>query len=125
MHTFLAMIFYPNVQVRARHELETALGVHHLPTFEDFGSMPYIDALIKGLLRWQPIVPLGKSSSTLNEQTICYYVYTCRFSTKAARGRQLQWIPFGEGLPGHREYLVSLSAPLPPTGASALYLTRI
>ena len=61
MHTFfLAMLLYPDIQVRARHELETALGTHHLPTFEDFGSVPYIDAMIRELLRWQPVARLGK-----------------------------------------------------------------
>ncbi|KAI1785432.1 cytochrome P450 [Ganoderma leucocontextum] len=60
MHSFfLAMLLYPDVQARARRELEAALGAHRFPTFEDFGSVPYIDALIKELLRWQPIVRLG------------------------------------------------------------------
>ena len=55
------MLLYPDVQARARHEIEAVVGVHRLPTFEDFGSIPYIDALIKELLRWQPIIRLGKS----------------------------------------------------------------
>ena len=62
MHSFfLTMLLYPEVQSRARRELEAVLGTHRLPTFEDFGSVPYIDALIKELLRWQLIVRLGKS----------------------------------------------------------------
>ena len=64
LHTFfLAMLLYPDIQARARRELEAAIGVLRLPTFEDFGSVPYIDALIKELLRWQPVVPLGTSES--------------------------------------------------------------
>ena len=60
MHTFfLAMRLHPDIQSRARRELETVLGTHRLPTFEDFGSVPYIDALIKEVIRWQPIVRLG------------------------------------------------------------------
>ncbi|KAM5540993.1 hypothetical protein V8D89_005304 [Ganoderma adspersum] len=60
MHTFfLAMLLYPDIQARARQELDEALGTHRLPTFEDFGSVPYIDAMIKELLRWQPIVQLN------------------------------------------------------------------
>ena len=62
MHTFfLAMRLHPDVQSRARRELEAVLGTHRLPTFEDFGSVPYIDALIKEVIRWQPIVRLGRS----------------------------------------------------------------
>ena len=70
MHTFfLAMLLYPDIQARARHELEAALGAYHLPSFEDFGSVPYIDALIRELLRWQPIIRLSKPSNTLNKRT--------------------------------------------------------
>ena len=60
MHTFmLAMLLYPDVQARARAEIEKVLGPHRLPTFDDLGSIPYVDALIKETLRWHPIVPLG------------------------------------------------------------------
>ena len=61
LHTFfLAMLLYPDIQARARRELETALGADHLPSFEDFGSVPYIDALIRELLRWRPVLHLSK-----------------------------------------------------------------
>ncbi|RPD77315.1 cytochrome P450 [Lentinus tigrinus ALCF2SS1-7] len=59
MHSFiLAMLLYPAVQERARSEVEKVLGTHRLPTFDDFGSIPYVDALIRETLRWHPIVPL-------------------------------------------------------------------
>ncbi len=62
MHTFfLAMLLYPVVQAHARQELDAALGAHRLPTFEDFGSVPYIDALIKEVLRWKPVISLSES----------------------------------------------------------------
>ncbi|KAI0713031.1 cytochrome P450 [Cerioporus squamosus] len=60
MHTFiLAMLLYPReVQEHVRREIEKVLGPHRLPTFDDFGLIPYVDALIKEVLRWHPIVPL-------------------------------------------------------------------
>ncbi|PIL25709.1 cytochrome P450 [Ganoderma sinense ZZ0214-1] len=59
MHTFfLTMLLYPDVQARARRELEAVVGTHRLPTFDDLGAVPYIDALIKEVLRWAPIVRL-------------------------------------------------------------------
>ncbi len=62
MHTFFsAMLLYPDVQARARQELDAALDAHRLPTFEDFGSVAYIDALIKELLRWKPVLSLSES----------------------------------------------------------------
>ncbi|TBU52418.1 cytochrome P450 [Dichomitus squalens] len=45
-----------DVQSCARRELEGVLGIDRLPTFEDLGSVPYLDALIKELLRWHPII---------------------------------------------------------------------
>ncbi|TBU22643.1 cytochrome P450 [Dichomitus squalens] len=47
-----------DVQSCARRELEGVLGINRLPTFEDLGSVPYLDALIKELLRWHPIICL-------------------------------------------------------------------
>ncbi|RDX49720.1 cytochrome P450 [Lentinus brumalis] len=59
MHSFiLAMLLYPEVQERARLEVEKVVGPNRLPTFDDFGSIPYVDALVKETLRWHPIVPL-------------------------------------------------------------------
>ncbi|KAI0354173.1 cytochrome P450 [Trametes cingulata] len=59
LHTFfLAMALHPEVQAKAREELDRVVGACRLPTFDDFGSLPYIDALVKEVLRWYPIVPL-------------------------------------------------------------------
>ena len=70
MHTFfMAMVLHPDIQARARRELENVLGSHRLPTFEDYGSVPYIDAVIKEMLRWHPIVPLGKPLAEVESAT--------------------------------------------------------
>ena len=34
-----------------------------LPTFEDREHMPYVNALVKEVLRWNPSVPLGRTQS--------------------------------------------------------------
>ena len=62
MHTFfLTMLLYPEVQARARREIEEVVGPDRLPTFDDRDVVPYIDALIREVLRWAPIVRLGTS----------------------------------------------------------------
>ena len=67
MHSFfMAMVLYPDVQSRARREIEEVLGTDRLPTFRDFGSVPYLDALIKEVLRWHPIVCLGALYNVLS-----------------------------------------------------------
>jgi cytochrome P450 len=60
----LAMIVYPEVQVRAQAELDAVVGRTRLPTFADFQHLPYIRATVKELLRWRPNAPLGTPHST-------------------------------------------------------------
>ncbi len=59
------MLHYPEVQARAREEINVVTGGSRLPDFDDRPSLPYIDALISELLRWAPPVPLGESAISL------------------------------------------------------------
>jgi cytochrome P450 len=51
---------YPNVQRKAQAELDAFLG-DRLPNFDDLDSLPYINAVIRETLRWQPVTPIGES----------------------------------------------------------------
>lgn len=55
----LAMVLYPEVQRRARKELNSVLGTERLPEFHDRPSLPYIQAVVNETMRWHPVVPLG------------------------------------------------------------------
>ncbi|EIW51642.1 cytochrome P450 [Trametes versicolor FP-101664 SS1] len=57
----LAMLLRPEVQARAQRELDTVLGPSwaRLPTFADRARLPYIQAIVLEVLRWNPAVPLG------------------------------------------------------------------
>lgn len=57
---FLAMVLYPEIQVKAQREIDRVLNNGRLPTFSDQASLPYIDAIVKESLRWNPVVPLGE-----------------------------------------------------------------
>jgi hypothetical protein len=48
----MAMANYPEAQKTAQAELDALLGGTRLPTFEDQGDLPFVDAIIKELLRW-------------------------------------------------------------------------
>ncbi|PPQ94347.1 hypothetical protein CVT25_000402 [Psilocybe cyanescens] len=61
---FYAMILHPEVQKKAQEELDKVVGNGRLPTYEDRDSLPYIDAVVKEVLRWRPIVPLGLLHAT-------------------------------------------------------------
>lgn len=54
----MAMTLYPEVQRKGQSELDAVLK-GRLPEFNDRSSLPYINAIIKETLRWQPVVPLG------------------------------------------------------------------
>ena len=53
------MVRYPDVQRRARAEIHAVVGTERLPTFEDRARLPYVDALVKEVLRWNCVAPLG------------------------------------------------------------------
>jgi cytochrome P450 len=53
------MIIHPDVQLKAQEELDKVIGRGRLPDLEDRESLPYTSALLKEVLRWQPVVPLG------------------------------------------------------------------
>lgn len=60
MLTFvLAMVKYPDVFARLQRELDTVLGQYHLPSFDDQDSLPYLTAVVKEVLRWKTIAPIG------------------------------------------------------------------
>ena len=56
----LAMLQHPEVQERARAELDAIVGTNRLPNFDDRPNLPYIEAILMETLRMYPVVPLGK-----------------------------------------------------------------
>ncbi|EMD40157.1 hypothetical protein CERSUDRAFT_151145 [Gelatoporia subvermispora B] len=61
----LAMVLYPDVQKRAQAELDQAVGTSRLPDFPDRESLPYIQAICKEALRWQPAAPFGAAHRSI------------------------------------------------------------
>lgn len=56
---FLAMTLHPEVQKRAHGEIMEKLGNERLPILADREHLPYVTAVVKEVLRWQPIAPQG------------------------------------------------------------------
>lgn len=54
------MTLYPDVQKRAQAEIDAVVGPDRLPTLADYGSLPYVGALVQELLRWAPAAPQGE-----------------------------------------------------------------
>ena len=55
----LAMVRNPDIQRKAQAEIDVVVGWDRLPTFADYENLPYIRALMRETLRWNPVDPLG------------------------------------------------------------------
>jgi cytochrome P450 len=60
------MAQYPEVQRRAQEDIDRLVS-NRLPTFDDFDSLPYVRAIIKEIVRWGPVVPLGLPHAVLKD----------------------------------------------------------
>jgi cytochrome P450 len=63
----LAMVLYPDVQTRARAEIDQAVGHDKMPCLDDRASLPYLDAILCEVLRWYPVFPLGVPHAASND----------------------------------------------------------
>ncbi|TFK64021.1 cytochrome P450 [Pluteus cervinus] len=55
----LAMRLYPEVMRKAQTEIDRVIGRERVPIFSDRDKLPYVRAVVKELLRWAPVAPLG------------------------------------------------------------------
>jgi cytochrome P450 len=53
------MAVHTDIQKKAQSEIDTVIGTHRLPEFEDRPSLPFVEALYREVLRWKPVLPLG------------------------------------------------------------------
>lgn len=61
------MAVCPEFQKKAQQELDAVVGAGRLPDFSDRPSLPYVNALVKELLRWHPSVPMGVPHATISD----------------------------------------------------------
>jgi cytochrome P450 len=57
------MVLHPDVQARARAEINQVVRHDRMPSIDDRASLPYLDAILREVLRWHPATPLGLSAS--------------------------------------------------------------
>ncbi|KAF9241875.1 cytochrome P450 [Melanogaster broomeanus] len=55
----LTMVLFPEAQRKAQKDIDAVVGSHRLPNFDDRPALPYVDALIREVLRWHPVGPTG------------------------------------------------------------------
>lgn len=69
------MSISPEVQRKAQEEIDRVIGKDRLPTLADRPSLPYIDAIVKEVLRWHPVAPMGlPHTSTADDVCEGYFI---------------------------------------------------
>ena len=51
---------YPEIQRKAQAEIDRVVGRDRFPTLADQPDLPYTAALVKEVVRWNPVSPLGE-----------------------------------------------------------------
>ncbi|EJD37712.1 cytochrome P450 [Auricularia subglabra TFB-10046 SS5] len=69
----LAMALHPDIQTRAQRDVDLVTGGERLPTIADRDQLPYLDAIIKELLRWHSIVNLALPHVATEDDTLRGY----------------------------------------------------
>ena len=62
----LAMVKNPRVWKFAQAEIDAVIGTDRLPELEDRPSLPYVEAIIRETVRWQPVGPVGALLGTIS-----------------------------------------------------------
>lgn len=75
----LAMVLFPEVFVKAQDEMDDVVGRARLPGLNDREALPYLDAVIKEVYRWNPPVPLGLPHRVMEDD-----IYRDRFIPKGS-----------------------------------------
>jgi len=73
------MVLFPEVQKKGQAELDAVLGGDQLPTWADRERLPYVDAILKELLRWGVVAPQALPHCALEESE--YMGYTIEKGT--------------------------------------------
>lgn len=60
------MCLYPEVQEKAQAEVLAVVGVDRLPEFSDRINLPYINAILLEVIRWQPVASIGTHTTVYN-----------------------------------------------------------
>ncbi|KAF5333831.1 hypothetical protein D9758_017428 [Tetrapyrgos nigripes] len=71
----LGLVKNPDAQRKGQLAVDELTGGERLPDFSDIESVPYIDALLREALRWNPVVPLGIPHKSIEDDVYNgYYI---------------------------------------------------
>lgn len=67
------MTLFPEVQKRAQAEIHSVVGSDRLPSFADRPNLPYVEAVVKEVFRWNPVAPLGKGLRRSSGRALIFF----------------------------------------------------
>ncbi|KAI9764930.1 MAG: hypothetical protein M1840_007955 [Geoglossum simile] len=71
----MASVLHPEAVSRTQEEIDTIVGSHRLPSFEDRSRMPFLAAFIQEVMRWRPITPGGMPHASIqDDEYMGYYI---------------------------------------------------
>ncbi|KAH8985750.1 cytochrome P450 oxidoreductase [Lactarius hatsudake] len=75
INTFiLAMVLFPDVQLKAQEEIDRIVGTSRLPNLADRENLPYFAAVYKEILRWHVIGPITPRSTIQDDWYGDYFI---------------------------------------------------
>ena len=89
------MVQNPDIQKKAQKAIDDVVGHDRLPDFTD--SIPYVDAIVKEVNRWRPVLPL--SADRWVHLSICILLMLCHVGswTPQSDGRRCnRWLSYPE-----------------------------
>lgn len=76
MNFTLAMVQNPSEMKKGQEAVDAVVDENRLPTFEDISRMPYINQIVKEVMRWRPVINMGIPHSNEAEDEIDgYYIH--------------------------------------------------
>lgn len=70
---FLAMVITPEVQQKAQEEIDRVVGNDRLPNMADQKNILYIGAVVKEVLRWNPVGPMALPHTSTEDDVFNRY----------------------------------------------------
>ena len=67
MTFFLAMTVSPEAQKKGQEEIDRVIGNDRIPVIADRDKLPYIEAMVKEVHRWHPVLPMGLPHSSMSD----------------------------------------------------------
>ncbi|KAJ7039818.1 cytochrome P450 [Mycena alexandri] len=101
----LVLSIYPEHQERARREIEAVVGTARLPELADFGHMPFVEALIREIIRIRPSFPIGVPHLATEDIRASFACQFARDAFPNGVAVVVQGLRRAEGRYGHLEYV--------------------